>query len=84
MKKGVRRSEYDAEVEEIEIENGYRCTPVRLKSGELHPKQICSGRSGLPSCRPPLINPKMTAIYSENIGNKRVQVAPSSLLFYME
>jgi phytoene desaturase len=77
--KGVQ-IKYDAEVEEIEIENGIAHS-VRLKSGERIKADIVVAGADYHHVDRHLINPKYSN-YSEEYWDKRV-MAPSSLLFYM-
>jgi phytoene desaturase len=71
---------YDAEVEEIEIENGI-AHAVRLKSGERIKADIVVAGADYHHVDRHLINPKYSN-YSEKYWDKRV-MAPSSLLFYL-
>jgi phytoene desaturase len=77
--KGVQ-IRYDAEVEEIEIENGIAHS-VRLKSGERIKADIVVAGADYHHVDRHLVNPKYSN-YSEKYWDKRV-MAPSSLLFYM-
>lgn len=70
----------DAEVEEIEIQNGVAHT-VRLKSGEKIKADIVVAGADYHHVDKHLVNPKYSN-YSEEYWNKRV-MAPSSLLFYL-
>lgn len=77
--KGVK-IRYDAEVEEIEIEQG-EAKRVRLKSGELVNADVVIAGADYHHVDKHLINPKYSN-YSEEYWDKRV-MAPSSLLFYL-
>ena len=77
--KGVK-FRYDAEVEEIEIENGI-AKRVRLKSGEKIEADVVVAGADYHHVDKHLINPKYSN-YTEEYWNKRV-MAPSSLLFYI-
>jgi phytoene desaturase len=71
---------YDAEVEEIEIQDGI-AQSVRLKSGERIKADIVVAGADYHHVDRHLVNPKYSN-YSEEYWDKRV-MAPSSLLFYM-
>lgn len=77
--KGVK-FRYDAEVEEIEIENGI-AKRVRLKSGEKIEADVVVAGADYHHVDKHLINPKYSN-YTEEYWDKRV-MAPSSLLFYI-
>jgi phytoene desaturase len=77
--KGVQ-FRYDAEVEEIEIEQGI-AKRVRLKSGEKIEADIVIAGADYHHVDRHLINPKYSN-YTESYWDKRV-MAPSSLLFYI-
>jgi phytoene desaturase len=77
--KGVQ-FRYDAEVEEIEIEQGI-AKRVRLKSGEKIEADIVIAGADYHHVDRHLINPKYSN-YTESYWYKRV-MAPSSLLFYI-
>lgn len=77
--KGVK-FRLDAEVEEIEIENGI-AKRVRLKSGEKIEADVVVAGADYHHVDKHLINPKYSN-YTEEYWNKRV-MAPSSLLFYI-
>jgi phytoene desaturase len=77
--KGVQ-IRYDAEVEEIEIQDGIAHS-VRLKSGERIKADIVVAGADYHHVDRHLVNPKYSN-YSEKYWDKRV-LAPSSLLFYM-
>ncbi|MDI1321577.1 MAG: phytoene desaturase family protein [Algoriphagus sp.] len=77
--KGVK-FRLDAEVEEIEIENGI-AKRVRLKSGEKIEADVVVAGADYHHVDKHLINPKYSN-YSEEYWDKRV-MAPSSLLFYI-
>jgi phytoene desaturase len=77
--KGVQ-IRYDAEVEEIEIQDGIAHS-VRLKSGERIKADIVVAGADYHHVDRHLVNPKYSN-YSEEYWDKRV-MAPSSLLFYM-
>ena len=77
--KGVK-FRYDAEVEEIEIEQGI-AKRVRLKSGEKIEADIVIAGADYHHVDRHLINPKYSN-YTESYWDKRV-MAPSSLLFYI-
>ena len=77
--KGVK-FRLDAEVEEIEIENGI-AKRVRLKSGEKIEADVVVAGADYHHVDRHLINPKYSN-YTEEYWNKRV-MAPSSLLFYI-
>jgi phytoene desaturase len=77
--KGVQ-IRYDAEVEEIEIQDGIAHS-VRLKSGERIKADIVVAGADYHHVDRHLVNPKYSN-YSEEYWDKRV-LAPSSLLFYM-
>ncbi len=77
--KGVK-FRYDAEVEEIEIENGI-AKRVRLKSGEKIEADVVVAGADYHHVDKYLINPKFSN-YTEEYWDKRV-MAPSSLLFYI-
>lgn len=70
----------DAEVEEIEIENGI-AKRVRLKSGEKIEADVVVAGADYHHVDKHLINPKYSN-YTEEYWDKRV-MAPSSLLFYI-
>ncbi len=72
--------QYNAEVEEIEIEDGL-AKRVRLKSGKKIEADIVVAGADYHHVDKHLINPKYSN-YSEEYWNKRV-MAPSSLLFYL-
>ena len=71
---------YDAEVEEIEIQDGIAHS-VRLKSGERIKADIVVAGADYHHVDRHLVNPKYSN-YSEKYWDERV-LAPSSLLFYM-
>ncbi|WP_339867711.1 phytoene desaturase family protein [uncultured Algoriphagus sp.] len=71
---------YNAEVEEIEIEQGV-AKRIRLKSGELVNADVVIAGADYHHVDKQLINPKYSN-YSEEYWDKRV-LAPSSLLFYL-
>lgn len=71
---------YNAEVEEIEIEQG-EAKRIRLKSGELVNADVVIAGADYHHVDKHLINPKYSN-YSEEYWDKRV-LAPSSLLFYL-
>lgn len=77
--KGVK-FRLDAEVEEIEIENGI-AKRVRLKSGEIIEADVVVAGADYHHVDKHLINPKYSN-YTEEYWDKRV-MAPSSLLFYL-
>lgn len=77
--KGVK-FRLDAEVEEIEIENGI-AKRVRLKSGEKIEADVVVAGADYHHVDKHLINPKYSN-YTEEYWDKRV-MAPSSLLFYI-
>ncbi len=77
--KGVK-FRYDAEVEEIEIENGI-AKRVRLKSGEKIEADVVVAGADYHHVDKHLINPKYSN-YTDEYWDKRV-MAPSSLLFYI-
>lgn len=77
--KGVK-FRFDAEVEEIEIENGI-AKRVRLKSGEKIEAEVVVAGADYHHVDKHLINPKYSN-YSEEYWENRV-MAPSSLLFYI-
>lgn len=77
--KGVK-FRLDAEVEEIEIENGL-AKRVRLKSGEKIEADVVVAGADYHHVDKHLINPKYSN-YTEEYWDKRV-MAPSSLLFYI-
>lgn len=77
--KGVR-FRYDAEVEEIEIEQGI-AKRVRLKSGEKIEADVVIAGADYHHVDRHLIHPQYSN-YTESYWNKRV-MAPSSLLFYI-
>jgi phytoene desaturase len=77
--KGVQ-FRYDAEVEEIEIEQGI-AKRVRLKSGEKIEADIVIAGADYHHVDRHLIDPKYSN-YTESYWDKRV-MAPSSLLFYI-
>jgi phytoene desaturase len=77
--KGVK-FRYNAEVEEIEIEQGI-AKRVRLKSGEKIEADIVIAGADYHHVDRHLINPKYSN-YTESYWDKRV-MAPSSLLFYI-
>ncbi len=77
--KGVK-FRLDAEVEEIEIENGI-AKRVRLKSGEIIETDVVVAGADYHHVDKHLINPKYSN-YTEKYWDKRV-MAPSSLLFYI-
>lgn len=77
--KGVK-FHLDAEVEEIEIENGI-AKRVRLKSGEKIEADVVVAGADYHHVDKHLINPKYSN-YTEEYWDKRV-MAPSSLLFYI-
>jgi phytoene desaturase len=77
--KGVK-FRLNAEVEEIEIENGI-AKRVRLKSGEKIEADVVVAGADYHHVDRHLINPKYSN-YTEEYWNKRV-LAPSSLLFYI-
>ena len=77
--KGVQ-IRYDAEVEEIEIQDGIAHS-VRLKSGERIKADIVVAGADYHHVDRHLVNPKYSN-YSEKYWDERV-LAPSSLLFYM-
>jgi len=77
--KGVQ-IRYDAEVEEIEIQDGIAHS-VRLKSGGRIKADIVVAGADYHHVDRHLVNPKYSN-YSEKYWDKRV-MAPSSLLFYM-
>ncbi len=79
VEKGVK-FRLDAEVEEIEIENGI-ANRVRLKSGEKIEADVVVAGADYHHVDKHLINPKYSN-YTEEYWDKRV-MAPSSLLFYM-
>lgn len=71
---------YQAEVEEIEITNGF-ATGVRLISGEKIEADVIVAGADYHHVDKHLVNPKYSN-YSEDYWDKRV-LAPSSLLFYV-
>ncbi|WP_439473773.1 phytoene desaturase family protein [Algoriphagus formosus] len=72
--------QYDAEVEEIEIENGV-AKRIRLVNGEKIEADVVIAGADYHHVDKHLVNPKYSN-YSEEYWDKRV-MAPSSLLFYL-
>ncbi|EAZ81725.1 phytoene desaturase family protein [Algoriphagus machipongonensis] len=77
--KGVR-IQYEAEVEEIEIDNA-QATGVRLINGERIPADVVVAGADYHHVDKHLVNPNYSN-YSEEYWDKRV-LAPSCLLFYL-